>query len=131
MMSTELELKTNPNSFLADAGGVTLLATPIGAATAGELPASESLGSLGNLGSEAAEPNHSAAGSGPSGSPERGPDASSSPTPAVIDHAGTVDAGPALDHAAVTVPAHEGVPSAAGPAVEAVSIVDHGVQTGP
>src|SRR4051812_18530415 len=115
-MSTELELKINPNSFLADAGGVTLIATPIGAATAGDLPASGSLGSLGNLGSEAAEPNHAAdTGIGPAGLPERGPDASSSPTPAVLDHAATVDAAPAPDHAAVTAPAHEGVPGAAGP----------------
>jgi len=45
-MSTELELKINPNSFLADAGGVTLIATPIGAATAGDLPASGAIGRL-------------------------------------------------------------------------------------
>src|SRR5436190_14587643 len=132
MMSTELELKINPNSFLADAGGVTLIATPIGAATAGDLPASGSLGSLGNLGSEAAEQNHSPdTGSGPAGSPEHAPDASSSPTPAVLDHAATVAAAPAPDHAAITAPVQEGVPSAAGPALAAVSISDHGIQTGP
>src|SRR5258708_18955017 len=47
-MSTELEQKLNSNSSLATVGGATLIATPIGAATAGDLLASGSLGSLGS-----------------------------------------------------------------------------------
>src|SRR5258707_173097 len=128
-MSTELEQKINSNSSLANASGATLIATPIGAATAGDLPAS---GSLGSLGSEAAERDHSPyAGIGPAdlqehGLQEHGLDGGSSPPPAILDHAATVDAAPALDHPAVAAPVHEALPSAAGPGVPAVATSDHG-----
>src|SRR5204863_8681709 len=124
-MSTELEQRTNSNSSL----GVALIATPIGAATTADLPAS---GSLGGLGIEAAEQDHSpGTGIGPVDLQEHALDGGSSPLPAVLDHAATLDAVPALDHPGVAAPVHEVVPSAAGPAVPAVSTSDHGIQQGP
>src|SRR5260221_1188811 len=126
-MSIELEQKLNNSSILATVGGATLIATPIGAATAGDLLAS---GSLGSLGSEAAEQDHRPdTGIRPADLQQHGLDGGSSPTPAVLDHAATGDAAPALEHPAVAAPVHEALPSAAGTAVPAVSTSDHGIQT--
>src|SRR6266581_1731150 len=124
-MSTELEQKINSNSSL----GAALTATPIGAATTVDLPAS---GRLGGLGIEAAEQDHSSdTGIGPADLQAHGLDGGSSPPPAVLDHAATVDAAPAHDQPAVAAPVHEVVPSTVGPGVLAVANSDHGIQTGP
>jgi hypothetical protein len=125
MMSIELEQKINSNSSL----GAALVAAPIGAATAADLPAS---GSLGGLGTEAAEHDHSPdTRIKPADLQAHGVDGGSSPPPAVLDHAAAVDAAPAHDQPAVAAPVHEVAPSAAGPGAAAVSNSDHGIQTGP
>src|SRR5690242_15200540 len=103
-MSTEFEKQINPNSSLATAGGATLIVTPIGAATAGDLLAS----GMGSLGSEAAGQDHSPDPKiGPADLPEHGLNGGLSPPPPVLDHAATVDASPVLDHAAVAALVHE------------------------